>query len=258
MSFSLTDSERIQLNADLQSYLRRAAARRPNSQRSGPFLARFDDDDVNPYSNYAIPDDGADPDGAAIAALIALFEARRRKPRLEYVAEAAPRLEAALIARGFSVEARVPVMVCLPGMQTGGPEISGLHIFVASGDDDLTGAEAAQAEAFGGEARGPRGMRRLIRHGGIVVAARDTASGAIVGSGTVMVPVDGISEVTSIGVRSAFRRRGAAGTITALLARQAFAAGMKLLWLTPGGHDAERIYARAGFHVASEALHISL
>jgi predicted GNAT family acetyltransferase len=66
-----------------------------------------------------------------------------------------------------------------------------------------------------------------------------------------------VSEVAGIGVRVAYRRRGIAGALTSCLAREAFACGIELIWLTPGSDDAERIYARAGFVRASEQLHIS-
>jgi len=92
---------------------------------------------------------------------------------------------------------------------------------------------------------------------GIVAAARDTASGAVVAGGVATPPIDGISEIAGIGTIAAFRQRGAASAVTALLAREALARGTSLLWLTPGSKDAERIYARAGFEAVTEALHIS-
>ena len=52
-------------------------------------------------------------------------------------------------------------------------------------------------------------------------------------------------------------RRGIAGAVTSHLVRVAFAAGVKVVWLTPEHDQAERIYARAGFVVGSEVLHIS-
>ncbi len=257
MTYVLTDDERQVLNRRLLAYLRKTAIRGPNHQRVGPFLAIFSPDNDNPYLNYAIPDDDAAPGDADIAALVQAFEARRRKPRLEYVPAAAPKVEPMLIANGFIAESRVPIMLCRPGMEGAVSLVPGFDVFVASADADLEGAEQAQAEAYGGASRGPAGLHRTIRHGGVVVAARDTSTGAIVGAGVVMPPVDGISEVTSIGVRVASRRRGVAGAITTLLAREGFAAGVTLAWLTPAGKDEERIYVRAGFASVSEALHIS-
>jgi GNAT superfamily N-acetyltransferase len=257
MRLSPREDQLSDLNGKLQAYLRQAALRRPNSERAGPFLATFNAEDDNAYLNYAIPDDGAEPHEGEIAALIALFLARKRTPRLEYMPAAAPKLEAALLAKGFTVEARVPVMLCLPGMEIFDRVPDGFDVFVAQSERDLEAAARAQAEAFGGPYRGPRGMKRTIRYGGIVVAARDIASGNIEGAGTAMPAIGGVSEITGIGVRANSRRHGVAGAITALLTRQAFVRGVTLAWLTPGSRDAERIYARAGLVVASEALHIS-
>ncbi|HXQ09735.1 MAG TPA: GNAT family N-acetyltransferase [Caulobacteraceae bacterium] len=258
MTFPPSDAERRRLSVRLLGYLRALAERRPNSERVGPFVATFDDSDANIFFNYAIPDHGARPSPGEIAALTALFQARNRKPRLEYMTDAAPGLEAALIAEGFSVEARLPTMVYTPGMGVGDASAAGFDVFNATRDEDLADAERVQAQAFGGVPQGPDGFKRAIGQGGIIVAARDRTSGVIAGAGMATPPIDGIAEVAGIGVREDFRRRGAAGAITALVTRIAFENGVTLAWLTPESTDAQRIYARAGFAVACEALHISL
>ncbi len=257
MNIALSETRLKELNRKLLAYLRSAAMRRPNHARIGPFLSTFSEENDNIFLNYAIPDDDAEPNASDIAALTASFEMRRRKPRLEYIPAAAPGVEAALTACGFSVEARVPVMICVPGMETSVADATGVQTFAALEDADLVGAEQAQAVAFGGPSRGADGLRRTIKYRGVVAAARDLGSDTIVGAGIAAPPIDGVSELTSIGVHPDFRRRGIAGAMTALLARDAFAAGVTLAWLTPGSQDAERIYARAGFAAVSEALHIS-
>lgn len=245
------------LNRRLLAYLRTQASRGPNHERIGPFLATFNDDD-NRFLNYAIPDDDAAPTAQDIASLIAVFEARKRMPRLEYVAAAAPRVEEALLAAGFTAERRVPVMICVPGRETPLSDTPGIGVFLPRTDADLTGAEQSQAEAYGSPSRGPGGLMRTIKGGGVVAAARDLATGLVVGAGIAMPPVDGISEIAGIGVRDNHRRRGIAHALTVQLVATAFAKkGVTLAWLTPEGPAAERIYARAGFAVASEALHIS-
>ncbi|MEI9992388.1 MAG: GNAT family N-acetyltransferase [Rhizomicrobium sp.] len=256
MSVSLNEDQLPALNRKLLAYLRTAAERRPLKRRSGPFLATFDAD-PNVYLNYAMPDDDADPSPADIAALIGLFAAQGRKPRLEYIPAAAPQVEPALLAAGFTVEARLPVMLCMPGSTVRTPATRDIAVFLATEERDLIAIDQAQAEAYGAPPRGPGSHKRTLRAGGLVAAARDMASGAIIGGGVAMPPQGGIGEIAGIGVRSDFRRRGAAGALTALLAREVFARGFDLLWLTPGGEQAERIYARAGFAAVSEALHIS-
>src|SRR5919198_4606718 len=95
----------------IQAYLRVAAPRGRDSERIGPFLATFNRDSDNPYLNYAIPDDGATPSADDVAALVNAYRARARKPRLEYVSSLAPAVEPALLAAGFEVEGRLPLMV---------------------------------------------------------------------------------------------------------------------------------------------------
>ena len=64
------------------------------------------------FLNYAIPDDGVDPDEAEIDALVAAFRKAERKPRLEFLPSVAPGLEPALTSRGWTVENRLPLMTC--------------------------------------------------------------------------------------------------------------------------------------------------
>jgi hypothetical protein len=92
------------LDSRIQAYLRAHALRMADHERNGPFLSAFDEVSDNPYRNYAVPDDDARASADDIAALEAAFIRRRRKPRLEYIAAAAPAVEAALSARGFAVE----------------------------------------------------------------------------------------------------------------------------------------------------------
>jgi predicted GNAT family acetyltransferase len=69
--------------------------------------------------------------------------------------------------------------------------------------------------------------------------------------------VDATSEVAGVATAEPFRRRGLAGAVTAVAAREAFAAGATLCVISPGGDDAQRVYARAGFRRAATMLHWS-
>ena len=44
------------------------------AERLGPFVVRFDEDNDNPFLNYAIPDDGAVPTSQEVDSLIAAFD----------------------------------------------------------------------------------------------------------------------------------------------------------------------------------------
>jgi len=93
--------------------------------------------------------------------------------------------------------------------------------------------------------------------GGLVVLARDAKTGAPAGGGLCVAPHDGITELTSIGVREAFRRRGIAAALAGWLAQAALDRGL-IVFLMAAGPDEARIYARAGFVEQGEVLHISL
>ena len=243
----------------LQRYLRTAAARGRDAERVGPFVALFDPHTAHPYLNYAIPDDGARPTPSDVAALIAAFDRRGRVPRLEYLPAVAPEAEAALLSAGLTVQDRLPLMVCTPDTLVAPSPQPGLEIALPVGDDDLRAMGVAQHAAFGDgppDAAAANRLREWIAEGAIAVVARDVASGAIVGGGIATVPDDGTTEVAGIGVLEAFRRRGAAGAITARLAREAFARGVTTAFLTPGDDGAQRVYARAGFAERSVMLHL--
>jgi ribosomal protein S18 acetylase RimI-like enzyme len=240
------------LDSRIQAYLRAHATRMADHERNGPFLSAFDEVSDNPYRNYAVPDDGARPGPDDVAALEAAFIRRRRKPRLEYIAAAAPEVEVALLARGFAVEQRYPILTCLDGEVRDLPSI---EIVEARTDADVVAAAEALSQAYGNDAPYPDPLRRLMEQGGVLAIVRDGET--VVGAGMATPLHEGVTEVAGIGVRENFRRRGIAGALTAFLARTAFGRGATLAWLTPGSEGAERVYERAGFRRASVQIHIS-
>jgi GNAT superfamily N-acetyltransferase len=255
MTDSYTGDLKAGLNRRIQAYLRAHALRMADRERIGPFLASFDGGSDNPYRNYAVPDDGASPGASEIDALIGVFARRARLPRLEYVADAAPNVEPALLANGFDVEKRFPLLVCVPGMLRD-THAAGIDIERAQHESDIIAAAEVGAEAYGGDVYVDP-LRRLVVQGGVLMVARARTTGRVVGAGMATPAHGATSEVAGIGVRTAWRRRGIAGALSAALAREAFARAVTLAWLTPGHDSAERIYARAGFVRASEQLHIS-
>src|SRR5919108_2247366 len=99
---------------DLQAFLRASARRGRLVVRVAPFTVTIDEGDALRFVNYAIPDDGAEPDAGAVAALRAVFHGHGRRARLEWVEEAAPAVAAALAAAGMVQELRTPLMACRP------------------------------------------------------------------------------------------------------------------------------------------------
>src|SRR6202453_502701 len=91
----------------IAAYMRAAAARKPG-RKIGPFTVGPAAHAGEPMRNYAVPDDGARPDEADVAALVAFFRDRDRIPRLEYVEASAPGVTQGLETAGFAVEARTP------------------------------------------------------------------------------------------------------------------------------------------------------
>lgn len=233
-----------------------------NLDRVGPFSVNIDATSTNVWRNYAVPDSGAAPTAADVATLIEFFQSKGRTPRLEYVPFDAPDVEPMLIAAGFQIEGRPPLMACRRGQLTATPEVEGIDIRVVDTPDDLLDTARAQDAAYRStEPTGPDDVARLqntIRHGGSIVLARDSATGAPVGGGLVTGAVDGVSELAAIGVVESHRRRGIATAVTAALTIVALENGAEIVWLEPAGEREAAIYQRAGFVPDGEKLWISL
>ncbi|MGC9668071.1 GNAT family N-acetyltransferase [Planosporangium sp. 12N6] len=249
------------MSALIQEYIRRTAAAGRDTEQVGPFLATFSRHSTNPFLNYAIPDAGAQPSAADVAALADAYARRERIPRLEYLPKLAPDVEPALLAGGFTVDDRLPVMSCADGEATPLPVPAGIELVAPVTDRDLRDMLAAQQEAYD-EPEPPTdadvaSARRQLSAGGLAVVARDGATGEPAGGGICTPISDGVGELAGFGVRPAFRRRGIAAAITAYLTAEAHRAGARFVFLTPESEPVARIYRRAGFHTIDEIVFIS-
>ncbi len=237
--------------AQVHAYLRAPGPGR-RQVRVGPFTVRFTPGNRHPMSNYAVPDDGAHPTATDVESLVEAFAARRLLPRIEYVADAAPDLEAALLTTGFTVDDRLPLMACPPDAARWLPPPEGIAVVQARSREDHADAIRVADLAYGEPTTTPDPVAVLARlraagRGAVVVVARDVATGAACGSGVATVPRAGVSELAGIGTHPDFRGRGVAASVTSLLARLALAGPVELLWLTPGDDGAARVYERVGF-----------
>jgi GNAT superfamily N-acetyltransferase len=240
----------------LQTHIRRAAAAGRATERIGPFLATFSPDSANPFLNYAVPDDGAKPTPADVAGLTAAYRRRDLVPRLEFLAATAPAAEAALLAAGYEVERRIPVMLCPPGALHEVPPPAGIELVVPESDVDLKGMLTAQFEAFGDP--GEPDVAGARENKGVRVYARDARTGEPVGGGQATPVVDGTTEVAGIAVREPYRRRGVGAAITAWVTAAVHEQGAHTVFLTPAGVNEQRMYARVGYQAADDMLHLRL
>ena len=230
-------------------------------ERIGPLLATFTAADPNPFLNYAIPDEDAEPTDEVVALLIERARAHGRRPRLEYLPELAPAVELPLLEAGFEIEGRLPLMVSGVSELTEPPTPPSIELVAPSTDLEYDSAALAQFEAFGGSGAAPEhvaaALRRTAGSGGLVALARDAESGEAAGSGLVTAPSEGVAELAAVAVRPAFRRRGIAAALTARLTREARATGTACVFLMAAGESQARIYARAGYTTTTEVLHLS-
>jgi len=241
--------------------MRRAAAAGRATEQVGPFLATFSPNSANPYLNYAVPDDGSRPSPSDVDALTHAYQRRDLLPRVEFLVDTAPAAETALLAAGWSVERRIPLMLCPPGSASAPTTPAGIELVVPSGDDEVRGMLAAQFEAFEQAVdisdADVATARRRLEDGGFAVLARDAVTGEAAGGGVAEAVVDGTSEVAGIGVRPGFRQRGIGSAMTAFLTVAAHDAGGRTVFLTPAGVPEQRLYARVGYEAAGTMVHLS-
>ncbi|MFD6278113.1 GNAT family N-acetyltransferase [Streptomyces sp. NPDC060209] len=248
------------MDTAIQNYARTNTLRSPDHYRVGPFTVRHNPGWELKFANYAIPDQDAEPTDGDVADLIAAFRERDRLPRLEFLPSWAPAVEPALLAAGFTVENRAPVMACTAETLLAPKPVDGLRVAEPVTDEEFTSAAAVQHTGFGGEGGPDDGeiawLRAATEGGGVSGLA--TVDGAPAGAGGCSAPVDGIGELAGLAVADAFRRRGVGAALSAWLTSTAFERGFTTVWLEPGGPDVERIYAGIGYRRVGEKLNISL
>lgn len=242
----------------VQPYLRTVAAEGRERVAVGGFEVFVNPGSAGRGSNYAIPLDGAEPTPDDIAGLVTAFEARERTPRLEFLPETAPTAEAALLAAGFDVELRTPVMRCGPDERRQPPLPEGLtldHLQAGTPKATVQAMLTVQAHAFGDE---PDPLRRDLadRWLGHWITVYARVDGEPAGAGMCLGVHHATTELVGIAVAERFRRRGIAGALTAELARLAHAAGARTAFMTPSDEVAGRAYARAGFAPDGTMLHL--
>ena len=249
--------------SELQQYLRQVAAHHRSVIHSGPFQIHVDPDTDQPYANYAIPDDDAEPSRADVDALVRAFEAAGRQPAFEFLPECAPAVEPALLAAGFEVTYSIPLMTCSADRLLAFPAPAGIALASVEPDVDEALAReilAVQSEAFGMTDIVVSGedVQRLRRTAGEGVVACAVEAGVVVGVGMALVIRDGHSEVAGIAVAPRARGRGIASALTSAIASAAIDRGARTLFLTPGDDTAGRAYRRAGFAPVGRMLHLVL
>jgi ribosomal protein S18 acetylase RimI-like enzyme len=125
----------------------RESRRAHDLPRVGAFALLFTAATRLRFLNYAIPDDGADPDDSEVQALVKAFEMAERVPPVEFLPSVAPALESRLIARDAG--SRTMVGAAQSGAPAGGAtEIVGV---VVSPSHRRRGLAAAMVSALAGQ-----------------------------------------------------------------------------------------------------------
>jgi ribosomal protein S18 acetylase RimI-like enzyme len=240
--------------ADLETYMRKAAALTHDMVELPPFALYFNPHDALRFYNYAIPTEPvSQPAAETLAALRAAFTEHGRPPRFEFIEEFAPELGSALSAAGFALEDRTVLLVCTPDTCRPAPFIPGLEIITLTPDspaEDLLARMEVQRQGFGdtsGEAPTLVDVKRFrpkLAQCGAFLARLD---GAPVAAGDFTAPLDGFTELMGIATLEEYRRRGIGLALTAHAAQTAFERGVEIAFLTAADERAGRVYERVGF-----------
>jgi predicted GNAT family acetyltransferase len=227
----------------IQRYLRAVVGLEREPIAAGAFTLYVHPTEDHPFLNYAIPDEGAEPDDGA--ALVAAARERGLVPRIEAVVSEAPWVRE---LPGFDLEGDLRLMTCEQPVEL---DAAAELVVVQPGSEHVGPLLRAVMEAFG---ESEPSQERIDNFRGRAVAA--LVDGEVVGGASWTRVLDDMTEVAGIGVREPFRRRGIAGALTAAATRQGLAEGARLAVLSPGHEGAARVYERAGFADASRIIHM--
>jgi len=251
--------------------------RRARADAFGPLVLFVPTGPGWPY--YARPRRG--PRTPVTAADIRAVRARQREliipESFEWIEQVAPEMAAAASEAGLDVH-RHPLMVLSAAPpdrpSAGGPALPpGVTVRAVPPEDaELDRVWAVPAVAFGhpGTAAGKAGvqerdkiaadydggtiemLRERLRSGHSVVAAAFGPDGPLA-AGSYQA-VDGVAEITGVGVLPSSRRQGLGAAVTALLARDALDRGVATVFLSASDDAVARVYARIGFREVGVAM----
>lgn len=166
---------------------------------------------------------------------------------LEWVVGRPDGVEQVAAAAGLDVELH-PLMAA--DAEELAPFTPELEVRVVRPSDDLVAVETVAQEAFGRPGEGPdpgtldqRRARVAEGHPTVVAAFVDGQPVARGGH----TAVGAVAEITGVATLPAYRGRGLASAVTAVLAADAARRGARLLWLSAADLAAARLYARLGF-----------
>jgi len=204
-------------------------------------------DDSLSYLNYAVPT--ADSAASSPTAIIEAFHARDRIPRFEFNEDLWPGVSERLLAAGFHVEARMPIMIVTrqewePRLLPTGVSVKACTIEDSRELSAITTAAFADSDVPILEETRPHNQASISS--GRWLAVLGYADQELAGGG-VGVGDDHIREAAGIGVIPKWRRKGVGGAITSAIVQLHFDRGGHTVWLTPGDERAHAVYARLGF-----------
>ncbi len=259
-----------ELFARLEAFYDAVPRDRAGAEPIGPFVIFVPDGPGLPL--YARPALGASA-GATLGDLEAV-RARQREldlpEALEWVHETTPWLLPLAEGAGLVVM-RAPLMVLDPGALVDAPTAPDVSVRLLDPErpDFAAGVAAFRTIAglaFGspGTAAGPvgpaerdaaarpldaaeaeRDASRVASLRAAYAIAESSAEGPLaVGA---YQRAERVAELVGVATLPSARRRGLGGAITAALARQALATGADIVFLSAGGEDVARLYARIGF-----------
>jgi ribosomal protein S18 acetylase RimI-like enzyme len=189
----------------------------------------------------------------------------------EWIEQVAPEMASAAAAAGLEVQTH-PLLVLSSPPEAPAPPPGVTVRVVAPEDQELDRIWAVPAVAFGhpGTAVGEAGpaerdkiaadhdggtiamLRERLRSGHSVLAAAFGPDGPLA-AGSCQA-VDGLAEITGVGVLPSSRRQGLGAAVTALLARDALERGVETVFLSASDDTVARVYARIGFREIGTAM----
>ena len=248
-----------------------APRRRARADEYGPLVLFVPTGPGWPY--YARPRLGSRPPVTATA--IRVVRARQREliipESFEWIEQIAPEMAAAAADAGLEVQPHPLMVLAEPSQAPPVPAAISVRV-VAPEDSELDRIWAVPTVAFShpGTEVGEAGMaerdkiaanydggtiailRERLRSGQSVLAAAFGPDGPVA-AGSCQA-VDGVAEITGVGVLPADRRQGLGAAVTALLARDALERGVRTVFLSASDDAVARVYARIGFRRIGTAM----